>query len=229
MIGKNRQQNAHQHCETGRLRCSREITRHRCGRALVNVRRPEMERHRRDLEGKTHHHQQQCHPDQNRRNLPGPKDCGHFIDLGRAGKAVQQGHAVQGNCRSHRAKQQVFDTSLDGLRIAQDKTSQDIQRDRSGFNGQEQCDEVSRRSHQAHSQRAGQHQHVKLTFLAQTFIINREECGNRRTEQEDQPEDKTGIIQAQHSAEDEHRFRAGPGKNHAQDRHHHQPSGGDPA
>ena len=108
-LGKRRDRRAHEHRDRGDLRRGGEERRHRRRRALVDVGRPHVERHGRDLEAEAREqeHEAESEPDA---ALPGGlRDAG---EAHRAGEAVDQRGAIEQHPGRQRAEHEVFQARL---------------------------------------------------------------------------------------------------------------------
>ena len=87
------------------------------------------------------------------------------VSLRRAGRPVQQAHAVQQHGRREHAEQVVLDAGLVRLDVTLAPRGQHVGRDRQQLERHEDAHEVARRGHHHHAEHAAQHQDVELTLV----------------------------------------------------------------
>ena len=98
----------------GNLGTGRNERRARRRRALIGVRRPEVERHRRHLEAEADHRHHHRHHQQRVRARC--LQCGRDLpEVGRAGQPVKQAQAEQRERRRHAAEQEILQRRLGRL------------------------------------------------------------------------------------------------------------------
>ena len=154
------ERDAHQQRDRGGLGRGREESRDRRRRALVDVGRPHVEGHRRDLEGDAdeQEHEAEDQADVLRR----PRRLGHRGDRGkarRAGEAVDEGGAVEQHARRQRAQQEVLEARLAGAQIVPADRRHHVERQALQLEAEVQRDEIVGRDHHHHAGRRQQHQH----------------------------------------------------------------------
>ncbi len=108
MPGKCRYRDAHEHRDARHFRRRGEEGRDRRRRAFIDVRRPHMERHGRDLEAEAGEQEDDAEdqPDIGRTALR--RGVGNAGKAHRAGKAVDQRGAVKQHARRQRAEHEIF-------------------------------------------------------------------------------------------------------------------------
>ncbi len=157
-----RDEDAQQRGERRRLGADRHEGRRGRGRALVDVGRPGMERHQRDLEADAHGQdadRQQQHWVAQVGLLEDGRDLGQ---VGLTRDAVQPGHAVNQDGRSEGAQQEVLQRSFIGSLLAAGQAGQDVDRDDHQLDRHEQRDQVGRGGGEHHAQHGEREQAVEL-------------------------------------------------------------------
>ena len=172
--------------ESSNLRRRGEEGSHGRGRALIDVRRPLMERHGRDLEREPDQDEQYADAEQ-----PGPqgKRRGHAGKIRRSRRAVDQRDAVQEEPGRERAQQEVLQGRLGRLR-GPTESGQDVEGQRQQLDADEDHHQVVAASDQQHTQRREKHEDVVLAALRSVplQVSHRQEHAQRSGEQTDRPE-----------------------------------------
>ena len=143
--------------------------RHRRGRALVDVRRPDLERRGGDLEGEADEHQRGGHADQ-RAGGGSPsaaraEPCGYRVRLVDAGDAVDPGDAVEQERGGERAQQEVLERRFVGALVVAQVAGQHVAGDRGDLQADEDHDQLVGRRHHALAGDREQQQRVVLAGL----------------------------------------------------------------
>ena len=129
------------HAERGGLGGHRHEGRDGCRRALVDVRRPLVERRHRRLEGQPGHHQRDAGEEEHVVAHLGARG-GDPREVGRARRPVQEREPVQQGGRADRADDQVLEARLERVLAPHVRRAQHVERDREQLEAQEQRHEV---------------------------------------------------------------------------------------
>ena len=135
----------------------REQRRDRRRRAFVDVGRPHVKGHRRDLEGdaREHEHEAEQLPRRHAR-IERARDA--RIARG-TGEAVHQRHAVEQDAARERAEYEILQPGLSRARIAAHEAGKDIAGERLQLEADVERDEVARRHHHPRADRRQQDEH----------------------------------------------------------------------
>ena len=168
---------AHQRHEAGGLGCHGQERGDRGGCALVGVRGPGVERHRRHLEGEAEEHEHDAEGDD---GLGGRQAADLRCDLDQqraAGEAVDDGHAVEHDRRGEHTHQVVLQPRLVALEVTLAPRREHVGGDREQLEGDEDADEVAGRCHDHHAQHRRQDHLVVLALpvVALGDVVRREE------------------------------------------------------
>ena len=152
--------------EAGHLHARGHPRHARAGRALVHVRRPEVERHGRHLEAEAD--QQQGHARQQQaavaEHRPG-QVRGDVDQVRRAGGAVDERDAVEEEGRRERAEHEVLHARLLRRDLAQVHGGEHVHGEREDLEAEEHHDQVVGRRHHQAARRGQEHEHVRLAAL----------------------------------------------------------------
>ena len=158
-MAERRRHDAHQQRHRRDLRRGGEERGDRRRRALIDVGRPHVERHGRDLEeqaGKNEHHADD-QPGRCRRRRG--QQLGELREIHRAGEAVDQRDAIQQQARGERAEDEILQPGLGRAQLVAREGGQHVERQRLQFEPEIQRHHVGRRDHQHHADDGEQHQH----------------------------------------------------------------------
>ena len=176
--------------------------------ALVDVRAPEVERHRRDLEAEAGEHQQGDGVD---REAVRVRDAARQVLLdpghrGRAGEAVEQREAVQHRAGGRGAEQHVLERRLVRHAVALQVGHHHVGRDRDHLEGEVQHHDVVRGGEQQARQHQRQHQREKLPLAEAVELARVAEAEGEHRQQarrdQDQLERGGERIDHQHAGEE---------------------------
>ena len=149
------QRDAGEDRKRGDLRRRGEEGRHRRRRAFVDVRRPHVERHGRDLEAEAGEQEDQAEHEADIRGRRGRRDAG---EADRAGEAVDQRGAVEQHARGQRAEHEVLQAGFGRLGVVAVRGRHDVERERHQFEAEIERDQVAGRDQHHHAERREQHQ-----------------------------------------------------------------------
>ncbi|GCC45278.1 hypothetical protein chiPu_0029552, partial [Chiloscyllium punctatum] len=152
-----------EHRERGDLRSGREECRHRRRRSLIDVGRPHVERHRRDLEAEPGEQEHQAEHDADAAGGGGGRDAG---ERDRAGETVDQRSTVQQHARRQRAEHEILQAGLARLGIVALAGGNDIERKAHQLEAEVERDQVAGRDQYHHAERREQHQDRELEGTA---------------------------------------------------------------
>jgi hypothetical protein len=159
-----------------------------------------VERERRDLEAETG--QQQSHAQQHHR-VAVRQRLRNRRDLGRAGDAVHERHAVDDHRRRHRADEEELQRRFRGDGIPLEESRQQIQRDRHQLERDEQQDQLTRRRERAHADQRQQQREVILgrasTEASRSMCEGREQA-DRRRDDEHTLRENSQLVDDEHAA-----------------------------
>ena len=124
-------------------------------RPLVDVGRPEVERHRRDLEGEADEQQGAAGVEQAgaQQDVPA-EEVRDRRQVRRARRAVDQGRAVDEDRRGEPAEQEVLQRGLRGRRAMPVEGDEHVEADREDLEAEEDDDQVVRLGHQHRARRS---------------------------------------------------------------------------
>ena len=134
-------------------------------RALVDVGRPEVERHGGDLEAEPDEEQGDAGEHEGVVALDGDaagQRGDHLGDVGGPDGAVHEGDAVQQERRGEAAEDEVLDAALGAAGLAAVARGEDVERQRHRLQPDEQHDQVVRRRHHDAARRGDEQQGVDL-------------------------------------------------------------------
>ena len=135
------EQHAQQQYKSRRFRPDREERRRRDRGALINIRRPDLERERGNFETQTNQHQQQTKQKNFvRRELR--RDSGQLGEVQLAGRSENQRDAEHHEGRRQRAENQVLDARFERRQPTALETGEDVKRDGDEFHRDEQQAEI---------------------------------------------------------------------------------------
>jgi hypothetical protein len=122
-------------------------------RALVDVGRPHVEGHGRDLEGQRRDHEDDAHDDAGGDAGLGRERIGQPVEVGRAGEAVNQRGAVEQHARGERAQDEVLQARFGRARVVAVEGGQDVERQREQLEPEIEAHQVVGRDHRHHADR----------------------------------------------------------------------------
>ena len=119
-------------------------------------------------------------------------------EVGRAGRAVDQGDAVEQEARGERPDQEVLERRLGGERVDAVVAGQDVHRHRHHLEAQEQDDEVLRPAQEHHAGGGQEDQRIVLgrQQLLALQVAEREQDGRAGGEQRDRRPPRSGTDRA---------------------------------
>ena len=119
-------------------------------RAFVDVGRPHVERHRRDLEGQPdqHEHQTEQHAQRQVTGIHGADDA---LEAGGADKAVNQRGAIKKQARAERAQHEIFQAGLGRAHRVAPHRSHDVKRQRLQLQTHVKDQQITGRDHDHHA------------------------------------------------------------------------------
>ena len=168
----------------GRLRDDRHERGDRCGGAVVGVRRPEVERHRRELEAEANNDQQQAEQERGidiflalDHRLQVDRD---LVEVGRSGCAVNPGHAVDQDRGREEAEQEVLERALEGGHAALGERGQDVGGERCELDADEEHHHVAGGRGDEGTEHGEGEQRVVLTRAASGLRGSRRSWRRRR-------------------------------------------------
>ena len=174
--GEHLDEDQHQHEGCRAFGNDAQVGRHRAGRTLVDVGRPQVEGNQRNLEAHTGEEEHQCHDLQGAAVQGG----GDILEVEGARRAVYQRQAEQQQGAGEHGCQDILGTSLGGLEAELVEGDQSHHRDAGRFKSDEEHQEVSGRNHEVHAQQGGERQDVELALLdvvllaAHPFVCHQE-------------------------------------------------------
>ena len=171
----------HQQGDGGHLRRSGQERGDRRGRAFVDIRRPHVERHGGDLEGEAgdDEHEADNQPWRAVRRIG--QHLGDLAELHGAGKAVDQGNAVQQKPRRQRPQDKKFQPGLGAAQLVAGEGGEHVGRQRLQFQPEIERHQVGGRGHHQHADGGIQHQHRKLepAHIGVLAVVERENNAER--------------------------------------------------
>ena len=200
------QEQTHHYAEDSDLAGGRQEGGDRRRRPLVNVRRPQVERHQRQFKAKTDDHQTEARQQQRLvqhvvRQAFAQREEGQV-----AGVRIHQRHTEQQEGRSCRGEDGVFDARFQRTLLAEGVTNQAEQRQRNQLNTEEQRRQMIRTGQQNAAQGGDQHQQVELFFVVLVTLKPRVgESTGREARQQHQTGVKHGVAVNADQRRDVHR------------------------
>ena len=134
--------------------------------AVVDVGRPHVERHHRDLEAEAHQHQPAAEDGQAQVVAALAQRARDVAERRAAGEAVQQRHAHEQERRGESAQQQVLEAGLAAAHVAAHAAGQHVHRQAHHLDAQEDREQVRGRGQHHHAQDREQQQRVELGAIA---------------------------------------------------------------
>ena len=198
--GKGHDRGAHEHGDARDLGRGGKERRDRRRRAFIDVRRPHMERHRRDLEAEAGEQEDDAE------DQPDAAVRGRLRDAGkahRAGEAVNQRRAIEQHSRGQRAEHEIFKPGLGRTQLVAMARGDDIKRQAHQFEAEIERDQVGRRYQHQHAERREQDEHgIFETLLAFLFcVIERHGDRGGRADQRQDFQKSREIIDDEAAAE----------------------------
>ena len=165
------------------LRRRGEEGRHRRRRAFVDVGRPHVERHRRDLEREAGQDEDEAEDDAEA--AVAVQRRGGAGERHRAGVAVDQRRAVEQHARRQRAEDEIFEPRLRGAQIVAAIGGDDVERQAHQLEAEIERDEVAGRDQHHHAERGEQDQHRELEAadLLVAHEVDRQQQRDQRADQ----------------------------------------------
>ena len=120
-------------------------------RALIDVGRPHVERHGRDLEGKAGDQEDEAEDEAEARPRPPVSAAAISGKAGRAGEAIDQRGAIEQHARGQRAEDEIFEAGFGGAGVVAVDGGDDIERQRLQFEAHIERDEIVGRDHHHHA------------------------------------------------------------------------------
>ena len=189
--GEPGQHDAREGRETGGLDAHGHERRHDRRRALVDVRRPDVEGHQRDLEAEAHQQERQAETELQREAVRRDRTRDD-VEPRAAGGAVDERDAVEQERARERAQQKVLDRGLARTRVAAQRPRQHVDRHRHDLEGEEDHDQVVGRRHERHARGREQDQCIvfarRYLVLAQIVDGHEERARRSRTHQDGEEE-----------------------------------------
>ncbi len=127
---------------------------HRRRRALIDVGRPHVERHRRDLEGEAGQHEDEADDEAGGAALGQRR--GDRLEARVTGEAVDQRRAVEEHAGRERAEHEIFEAGLGGAGVVAVDGGDDVGGERHQLQPEIEADQVVRRDHHQHAERGEQ-------------------------------------------------------------------------
>ena len=143
---------------------------HRGRRALVHVRGPHVERHRRHLEAEPHDHQHQGDEDQRVVESTRIDRRGDFDQARAARGAEDEGNAVKQEARRERAQDEILGRRFDGPGFKPLEARQDVERDGHQLDAEIDDQEVGAGDHDHHAGQGKQHEPVEFGQVDPLFL-----------------------------------------------------------
>ena len=198
--GKRRERHAGEHGERSDLGGGGKKRRHRRRRALIDVGRPHVERHRRNLEAEPREQEHQAEHEADATGLRGGSDAGKADG---AGEAVDQGGAIEQHARRQRTEHEILQPGLDRLRVVPIAGGDHIECQRHQLEAEIEHDEIARRDQHHHAKCREQHQDRIFEDaprrVGQEF--RRQDEGCRRADQRQDFQEPGEIIDDEAAAE----------------------------
>jgi len=175
---------------------------HRRGRALINIRSPDLEGKRGDLKSEPHQHQHQAEQE----DLIAAELRRHSRQHGevqRVRDAIDQRDAIHGEGGGERADDQVFDAGLKRGNSGALEAGQHIEGDRDEFQRHEQEGEVIRRRGKQHPRQGKQDQRIELGDASLDAVgeFDRHQEDDESGQQEQALEEQRQAVEGIHLAE----------------------------
>ena len=155
MPGKRRQRHAGKDRERRDLRGGSKESRNRCRRTFIDVGRPHVERHRRNLEAKPGEQEHDAEHDTDAAGLGRSRDAGK---ADRAGKAIDQRGAVEQHARGQRAQHEILQACFGRFGVVAVGGGDHVERKAHQLEPEIEHDQIARRDQNHHAERRKQHQ-----------------------------------------------------------------------
>ena len=158
------------------------------GGALVDVRRPHVERHGRQLEGEAGDDENDADDEAGRRGLRRGQHAGQLGELHRAGEAVGERDAVEQQARGERAQDEVFQPGFGGAELIAGEGAHDVDRQRLQLEPEIQRHQVGGAAHDHHADGAEQDQDRELEpgDAFADVVVQREDGAHARAGEDEQ-------------------------------------------
>ena len=154
---------AHEDGDAGDLGRGGKERRDRRRRALVDVGRPHVERHRGNLEAEADEQKHDAE-DQPDAALPAPR-FGDAGEVHRAGEAVNQRGAVQQHAGRQRAEDEIFQARLGRFEVVAVRGGDHVERQAHQLEPEIERDQIGGGNQHHHAQRRQQHEDAEFEFL----------------------------------------------------------------
>ena len=205
--GKRHHRGPHEHGDAGDLGRGGKQRGDRCRRALIDIGRPHMERHCRNLEAEAREkkHEAEDQADAAMRRRLRYADEGHG-----AGEAVDQRRAVKQHAGRQRAQDEIFQAGFGRAQLVAMACGRNIERQAHQFETEIERDQVGRRNQHQHAERRQQHQHRVLEpFLPFALgVVDRHgDCRGRAEQRQDF--EKSGEVVDHETAAEAHKLAFG--------------------
>ena len=178
-----------------------EERRHRRRRALVDVRRPHVERHRRDLEAEAG---EQEHQAEDQADAALPRRLGDAGKRHVAGEAVDQRAAVEQHARRQRAEHEILQAGLGRAHGIAVRGRDHVERETHQFEPEIERDQVAGRDQHAHADGREQDQHgvFELLLPLGREIVERHDDGEGRADVGQDLQEAREVVDHEAAAED---------------------------
>ena len=173
---------AHEDRHGGDLRRGGEERRHRRRRALVDVRRPHVERHRRDLEAEAG---EQEHEAEDQPDAALPDGLGDAGERHGAGEAVDQRAAVEQHAGRQRAEHEILQAGFGRAHVVAVRRRDHVEREAHQFEAEIERDQIAGRDQHPHADasRAGSGSDIRTSAAAPgRMIVERHHDGEGRAD-----------------------------------------------
>ena len=197
-----REQHAQQENKARRLGTHGEECRRRCGRALIHVRCPHLERNHRDLEAKPDEQEQQAEEEQFVLHKLWPC-CREIAKVERAARPKDERNAEHHERRGQRAHDEILHARFERTGAATLKADEHIERHGDEFERDEQQREVIRRRREHHARSRKQDERVILRDARRDAIgeLHRHQQDKNRRDEEKAFEEQRRAVEKKHSFE----------------------------
>ena len=191
---------AHEHRDAGDLGRGGEERGDRRRRALVDVGRPHVERHRRNLEAEAGEQEHQSERQADAALGGGLGDAG---ERDRAAEAVNQRGAVEQHAGRQRAENEVFQPGLGRTHVVAADRRDHVERQAHQFEAEIERDQVGRRNQHQHAggRQQDQHRILEPLLLLAAEIVERHQDRDRRAGQRQELQEAREVVDDEAAAE----------------------------
>ena len=197
------EEEAQQHGEGGGLGRGGHQADDRRGRALVDIRRPDVEGSERDLEAEADEHHRDGEDGEVRRG--GGRDAVvDGGDGGGAGCAEAERDAVEEECGGEAAEQEVFERGLGGGGLAFAEARKDVGGDRRDLEADEDHEQLDGAGHEHHAGGAEERERVELAGVRvgrAVEVVERGEQSDEHDGRDEQVEEDGEVIDLDRAVE----------------------------